>query len=75
MRETDFCLCENKGVDQLCSNCTADQRLCFHYTESTIPLLSRSGISSLKPTSVLVCSSLVGNHEDCFFRFAAHIHV
>ena len=21
--------CESKGVDQLCSNCTADQRLCF----------------------------------------------
>ena len=23
------CICENKGADQLCSNCTADQRLCF----------------------------------------------
>ena len=29
---------ENKGADQLCSNCTADQRLCFHYMNSTIPL-------------------------------------
>ena len=24
-----FCLCENKAADQLCSNCTAVQRLCF----------------------------------------------
>ena len=39
MRKRDFCLCENKGADQLCSNCTADQRLCFHYSDSTISLL------------------------------------
>ena len=27
-----FChLCKNKGADQLCSNCTSDQRLCFLY--------------------------------------------
>ena len=42
MREADFCLCENKGADQLCSNCTADQRLCFRYRDSTIPLLLRA---------------------------------
>ena len=35
MRKPDFCLCENKGADQLCSNCTADQRLCFRYSDST----------------------------------------
>ena len=39
MRKPDFCICDNKGADQLCSNCTADQRLCFHYSDSTIPLL------------------------------------
>ena len=33
MRKLDFCLCKIKVVDQLCSNCTADQCLCFHYTE------------------------------------------
>ena len=33
---------ENKGADQLRSNCEADQRLCFRYTDSTIPLLSKS---------------------------------
>ena len=29
MRKTAFCICKNKGADQLCSNCTADQHLCF----------------------------------------------
>ena len=38
MRKPDFCICENKGADQLCSNCTADQRLCFRYLVSTILL-------------------------------------
>ena len=33
------CIGENKDADQLYSNCTADQRLCFHYTDSTMPLL------------------------------------
>ena len=39
IRKPDFCLCENKGADQLCSNCTADKRLCFGYSGSTIPLI------------------------------------
>ena len=38
MRKT-FCICENKGARQLHSNCKADQRLCFCYTDSTITLL------------------------------------
>ena len=42
----DYCLCENKGADQLCSNCTADQRLCFRYTDSTISPLVKFKISS-----------------------------
>ena len=53
MSKPDFCLCENKGADQLRSNCEAAQRLCFHSTDSMIPLLSKSGISSLWPSSVL----------------------
>ena len=39
-------ICENKGADQLCSNHTTDQRLCFRHIDSTIPLLSKSQISS-----------------------------
>ena len=36
----NFCICENKDADQLRGNREADQRLCFRYTNSTIPLLS-----------------------------------
>ena len=41
MKKWDYCLClcENKGADQLCSYCTADQHICFHYKDSTISLL------------------------------------
>ena len=46
VRKPDFCLCENKGADQLRSNCEADQRLCFRHSDSTIPLLLESEISS-----------------------------
>ena len=54
MRKPAFCICENKDADQLRSNCEADQRLCFRYTDSTIPLLPKSGISSVKPSSMAV---------------------
>ena len=37
MRKPAFCICED--ADQLRGNREADQRLCFHYTDSTIPLL------------------------------------
>ena len=47
IRKPTICICENKGADQLRSNCKADQRFCFRYTNSTIPLLSKSKISSL----------------------------
>ena len=47
MRKPDFCICENKGADQLRGNREADQRLCFCYTASAIPLLAKSEISSL----------------------------
>ena len=54
MRKPAFCICENKDPDQLRSNCAADQRLCFPYMDSTIPLLPKSEISSLYPSSVAV---------------------
>ena len=47
VRKPDYCLCENKGADQLRSNCEADQRLCFRYSDSTISLLLIAKISSL----------------------------
>ena len=39
MGKPTICVGENKGTDQLRSNCEANQRLCFHYSDSTIPLL------------------------------------
>ena len=47
VRKTAFCICENKDADQLRGNREADQRLCFRYIASTIPLLSKYIISSL----------------------------
>ena len=52
MRKPVFCICENKDTDQLRGNREADQRLCFRYTDSTIPLRSKSEISSLYLSSV-----------------------
>ena len=46
MRKPTFCVWGNKGADVLPSYCEADQCLCFRYTDSTIPLLSKSKISS-----------------------------
>ena len=46
MGKPTICICETKGADQLRSNCEADQRLCFRYTDSTMPLLLESKISS-----------------------------
>ena len=47
VRKPTFCICENKDADQLRGNREADQRLCFRDIDSTIPLLSKSEISSL----------------------------
>ena len=53
-----ICIGENKGADQLRSNCEADQRLCFRYSDSTIPLLLKSEISSFLLFSVTVQAGL-----------------
>ena len=58
MRKPTFCICENKDADQLRGNREADQRLCFRYTDSTIPLLPIYEISSLQPSSVAVQPSI-----------------
>ena len=47
MRKPAVCIYENKDADQLRGKREADQCLCFRYTDSTIPLLSKSEISSL----------------------------
>ena len=79
MRKPDFAYAKTvKGADQLRSNYEADQRLCFCYTESTIPLLSKSKISS---RLAIFCdcigwfmsqSDIVRNPKDQFSHEAAH---
>ena len=76
MRKQAFCICENKDADQLHGNCEADLCLCFRYKDSTIPLLSKSEISSLWPSSVAVQPGLCrpGRKPECWFSYdAAHI--
>ena len=52
MGKPTICICENKDADQLRGNREADQRLCFRYTDSTLPLLYKSESSSFQPASV-----------------------
>ena len=77
MRKQDSCLCENKDADQLCSNCTADLRLCFHDSDSTIALLLKSqnskSLAFFCDCTGWFVSDLVGNPKDRFSRIAAHI--
>ena len=47
MGKPTICIGENKDADQLRGNREADQRLCFRFSDSTIPLLLKSEISSL----------------------------
>ena len=58
MRKPEFCICENKDADQLRGNRKADQRLCFRYSDSTIPLLPKSESSSLYTSYVAVQAGL-----------------
>ena len=71
MRKPAFCICENKDADQLRGNCKADQRLCFRFIASTIPLLPKYKISIGDCTARFV-SDLVGNPEDRFSHNEAH---
>ena len=64
MRTPAFCICGNKDADQLRSNCAANQRPCFRYIDSTIPLLPKSEISSLQPSSMAVRPGLFGTWSE-----------
>ena len=76
MRKPDFCICKNKGADQLCSNCTADQPLCFRYTVSmSSPTYTQNFkvLAFLCDCTYQFMSDLIGNPEDRSSRDAAHI--
>ena len=64
VRKPDFCICKNKDADQLRGNREADQGLCFRYSESTIPLLPKSEISSLYPSSMAIQPGLCGTRSE-----------
>ena len=75
VRKPFFCICENKDAEQLRK---ADQRLCFCYKDSTIPLLPEQ---NFKPLAILCgctawfVSDLVGNPEDRFSQNEAHMEM
>ena len=58
MGKPTICIDENKGADQLHGNPEADQRLCFRYSDSTIPPLLNFKISSFWPAYVAVQAGL-----------------
>ena len=73
MEKPTICIGKNKGADQLRINCGADQCLCFFYMDSTIPLLSKSKISSLLPSSETVQAGLCQTwSEPKLFGFLTH---
>ena len=51
MRKPAFCICANKGADQML---TADKHICFHYIDNTIHLIPKTEILRLWPFSVAV---------------------
>ena len=53
-------------------NREADQRLCFRYTDSTIPLLPQC-LAIFCCCKAWFVSDLVGNHEDRFSHNEAHL--
>ena len=61
MRKPVFAYAKNKDAFQLRSNHAADQHLCFHYMDSTIPLLPISEIYRF-------VSDLAVNPKDRFFH-------
>ena len=64
MGKPTICIGENKG---------ADQRLCFRFSDSTIPLLSKSKISSLYPSSATVQPGLCRIPNCLFSRAQAQV--
>ena len=62
MRKPAFCICQNKDKDQLRGNREADQRLCFRYMASTVPLLPKN--KNFKPLAIFC---------DCTVRFMSDL--
>ena len=73
MRKPAFYICENKDADQLCGNRTTDQRLCFRYVDSTLPLLPKSEM----PYSIIVqpglCTTWSKTRRPVFSRRGSYV--
>ena len=72
MRKPAFCICVNKHA----GNRTADQRLCFRYIGSSIPLLpifrNFKHLAIFCGCTARFVSDLIGDSEDKFSHDAAH---
>ena len=71
--EVCFCICENKGAEELCGN-----RLCFHCIDSTICLLPKFEIQASSHLLWLAVQpgfvpKLVGNPKDRLSLDVAHL--
>ena len=64
IRKPTISIGKNKGADQLCSNCTADQHLCFCSIDSTMLPLSEPEISSFELFTVAVQPGLYWSWSD-----------
>ena len=62
MKNPLFCIWENKDTDQLRGDREADQRLCFRYIDSTIPLLSKP-LAMFCSCTAWFLSDVVGNQN------------
>ena len=74
VRKPTFCMCENKDADQLRGY---NQRLCFQYLDSTMPLLPKyinfKASSHLQYMYSLVCVRRGQNPHCLFSHVATHI--
>ena len=69
MRKHAFCILENKVTDQLSGYRAADQRLCFHFVDSTSPLKFKASSHLL----LLYSQVSVGNPDDRVSHEAAQL--
>ena len=77
-----FCILENKGADQLSGYRAADQRLCFHYIDSTSPLKFQASSHLLFYTARFVSETQkIGfptkqlNYEETAHKMLGNIYV
>ena len=71
MRKPAFGTCENKGADQLHSNCPADQRLCFRYSTTCSLIQNFKLLAIYCDFAARFVTNLVGTPEDRVSHYEA----